>query len=211
LPALIKGNAVTAAERQAMAVRLSGFIGIPVETLLRYHLRLPAGNFMDELLKSDRQSVGRFDSRLTGPADVADGADYDPSFTTMRGNFTASIYDYLRTELKFETELPYQSLANVYPWSFGNAENRYLDVSEPLAKAMAKNRNLKVWLVTGCYDLAVPYAATQYAVRQMYLDPSVEGNIEISTLEAGHMFYTQDGPLKQFAGQFERFVNRCLH
>jgi carboxypeptidase C (cathepsin A) len=211
LPALVKGNALPPGERQAVAERLSALIGVPAETLHRFHLRLPAGVFMDELLKSDRRSVGRFDSRLTGPADAADGADYDPSFTTMRGNFTASIHTYLRSELKFETELPYQSLANVSPWNYANFENHYLDVSEPLAKAIAKNRYLKVWVITGSYDLAVPYAATQYALRQMYLDPSLEGNIEMTNLESGHMFYTQDAPLRQFAGQFEQFIKRCIH
>jgi len=206
LLALSKGNSLSDDDRKKVADRYAKLTGLPVDLVLRHHLRVPPGRFMDELLKVERRSIGRFDSRLTGLAYEADGADFDPSFELLHSSFTAGINAYLRSELKFETDLPYRSLANVSPWNYGNAENRFLDVSDSLAHAMTRNPHLKVWVISGYYDLAVPYFATDYALRQMELDPSVLKNVRFSKYEGGHMLYTQEPLLKQFTADFDEFI-----
>src|SRR5258706_1171184 len=51
--------------------------------------------------------------------------DYDPSYSAVYGSFTANFNDYVRRELKFESDLPYEILtARVRPWSFDKYENR---------------------------------------------------------------------------------------
>ncbi len=211
LIALNRGNALTEAQEKKVADRLSQLTGLPVEFVLRHHLRIPPDRFMDELLKDERLSIGRFDSRMTGISYEADGANFDPSFGLLRSTFTAAINSYLRTELKFETDLPYHSLANVGPWNFGNAENRFLDVSDSLAHAMSKNPQLKVWVISGYYDLAVPYYGTDYALRQMLLQPAVLANLRFSKYTGGHMLYTREPELKQFTADFNDFITKALH
>jgi carboxypeptidase C (cathepsin A) len=114
------------------------------------------------------------------------------------------------SELKFESELPYEILANVSPWNFSNTENRYLDVTDSLAKAMTKNPKLKVWVISGYYDLAVPYFATDHALRLMHLDPSIQANLRFNKYDGGHMVYTQEAVLKQFTADFDDFIAGAL-
>ena len=211
LLALTSGSALSEAERAKAAKRLSELCGLPLDIILRYNLRITPGQFMDELLKAKRRSIGRFDSRLTGIAYDPEGADFDPSFALLRSTFTAGINSYLRSELKFQTDLPYESLANVSPWSFGNAENHYLEVSESLAKAMSKNPHLKVWVISGYYDLAVAYFGTDQALREMHLEPAIRANLRFSKYESGHMLYTQEPILKQFTADFDDFIAGALH
>ena len=121
-----------------------------------------------ELLRSERKTIGRFDSRVTGVDRdaVGDSPDYDPSYTAVLGPYTAAVNDYVRRELKFESDLPYEILTGkVSPWNYGSARNRYLDVAETLREAMTHNPYLKVFVANGYYDLATPYLATRYHLR----------------------------------------------
>jgi carboxypeptidase C (cathepsin A) len=205
LLALAKGSSLSAEKRAEIAKQIAQLTGITEEAVLRYNLRVPPDFYMDELLRKDQRSIGRFDSRLTGIAYDANGADFDPSFATMQGNFTSAINSYLRSDLKFETELPYQSLVDVSPWNFA-AENRYLDVSEELGRAMAESPHMKVWFVAGHYDLAISYYATDYALRHIRLDPAIKGNLRFTTYETGHMPYTDEVNLKGFRDDFANFL-----
>ena len=90
------------------------------------------------------------------------------------GPYTATFYDYVRRELGFESDLPYEVLnfkANEQ-WSFAQHENRYVEVAETLRKALAINPHLKVFVANGYYDLATPYFATEYTFNHLSLDPS---------------------------------------
>ncbi len=53
-------------------------------------------------------------------------------------------------------DIPYEATANVRPWSYRQATNSYLDVSETLRSAMTQNPHLKVNICCGYYDLATP-------------------------------------------------------
>jgi carboxypeptidase C (cathepsin A) len=51
-------------------------------------------------------------------------AEYDPLLTNIMGPYTAGFYDYIRRELKFESDLPYEILSEfVHPWSYAEFEN----------------------------------------------------------------------------------------
>ena len=94
------------------------------------------------MLRNERLIIGRYDSRRTGPDSdaVSEEPGYDPSYTAVLGPFTAALNDYVRRDLKFESDLPYEILTGkVAPWNFGPAKNRYLDVAETLREAMIHN------------------------------------------------------------------------
>jgi carboxypeptidase C (cathepsin A) len=207
--ALAKGSALLESERRAVTERLAGLTGLSAEFLSQHDLRVSAGTFREELLRDQRQVIGRFDSELAGPTEGA-GGHWDPSFTTMRGNFTAAMNAYARRVLKFESELPYQTLADVSPWNFSVATNRYLQVGDDLAEAMTQNPHLKVWVLTGCYDLAVPYAATGYELLHLGLDPSIAPNLRTTVFESGHMMYTHEEELPKLKAGFAEFVKDAL-
>src|SRR5258707_15559502 len=118
----------------------------------RTNLRIKDEHFFKELLREREQTVGRLDSRFLGRdrLGVTERPEYDPLLTNVIGPYTAAFYDYIRTELKFESDLSYEILSNfVNPWSYANAENQYLYVGEALRAAMTYNPHLKVFVANG--------------------------------------------------------------
>jgi carboxypeptidase C (cathepsin A) len=206
LLALFQGDKISPDTKKEIAAKLARFIGLPADYISQLNLRIPSRIFFTHLLMDRNRQIGRYDSRFSGiryrPG--TDQPDFDPSDEAVNGPFTATFNDYVRRELHFESELPYETIANVRPWM--NAENRYLNVAEDLRKAMSRNPYLKVWVVCGHYDLATPYFAAQYNVNQMELDPSIRDNIRLTYYESGHMVYIYKPALEKLKADFITFV-----
>ena len=92
----------------------------------------------------------------TMPATDVDAAgdteEFDPSNTALRGAYMALFSDYVKSDLKWDTDLHYDTSGNVRPWTYD--QNRYMDMTEPLRQTMAKNPFLKVFIAAGYYDMA---------------------------------------------------------
>ena len=156
------------------------------------NLRVSIDRFDKELLRDQRRTVGRLDGRFNGiDRDAAgEATEFDPSYAAIFGEYTAVFNDYVRRELKYESDLPYEILTgNVRPWNYDRAQNRYVDVAETLRGAMTQNPYLKVFVANGYYDLATPFAATRYTFARMQLDPELRKNVSMDYYEAGHMMY----------------------
>ena len=208
--ALLKGSSLDDATRKAVAARVARYTGLSADWVERSQLRIDIMHFTKELLRDQHRSVGRLDSRFTGIDRVGVGAepDYDPSFTNVMGPYTAMFNEFVRGELKYEIDLPYEILnlkANEQ-WSFGEHENRFVEVVETLRQAMTVNPFLKVWVGSGYYDLATPYFATEYTFNHLGLDASLRGNITIDEYEAGHMMYLHRPSLAKLSRDLSRFV-----
>ena len=210
LLALWRGDAVPPGDQDRIANQLSRFTGLDPDYLKQEGLREPGERFSNDLLKNENRSVGRYDSRFTGirlhPG--TDREDFDPSNEAVVGPFTGAFNDYVRRELKFETDLPYETVADVNPWSL--SENKYLDVAANLKQAMSRNPYLKVWMCCGYYDLATPYFAAQSVVRGMRLDPAVRDNLQLTYYESGHMLYIDTPSREKFKSDFEQFMAKSL-
>ena len=145
LHALFKGDTLGADEKKKIAAQVSRFSGLPANYVEQLNVRVPDLLFFTHLLMDKNRTVGRLDSRFTGirynPG--TDEAEYDPSSEAVNGPVTAAFNDYVRRELKFESDLPYKTVADVKPWSWKNYENRYVNVAEDLRKAMSRNPYLK--------------------------------------------------------------------
>jgi len=209
LLALAKGDQLPDAERNDIAARLSKFLGLPVDYILRHHLKVSDYDFRYELLKADGREPGRYDSRYSAINYDEDDDLGDPSDTAIAGAFTSTINSYLRTELKFESDLPYNVLTDVGPWHFGS-ENKYLNVSEKLGRCMTENPRLKVWALCGYYDLAISYFSTQYTIAHMHLDPSVRKNLTMTTYDSGHMVYVDQTAMKTMRDDFGKFLKGAV-
>src|SRR6201999_455549 len=95
--ALSKGHNISDAELDATARQMSAYTGISVAYLKQVNLRLDLQRFRKELLRDQRRTIGRYDSRFTGiDQDAAgDGPEYDPSDTGVSGAFIGTLHDYL--------------------------------------------------------------------------------------------------------------------
>ncbi len=208
--ALMRGAALPAKERAQIAKRLARYTGLSADYIDRVNLRIEIMRFTKELLRDQRRTVGRLDSRFVGIDRDSGGEtfEHDPSMSAITGPYTATFYDYVRRELGFESDLPYEVLnfkANEQ-WSFAQHENRYVEVAETLRKAMTINPYLKVFVANGYYDLATPYFATEYTVNHLSLDPSLQGNISLGYYEAGHMMYIHLPSLAQLKQDLAAFI-----
>ncbi|MGD9101268.1 MAG: peptidase S10 [Anaerolineae bacterium] len=209
--ALMKGSALPDDEREQIAQKLARYTGLSQEYVERTNLRINIHRFVKELLRDQRRTTGRLDSRLTGiDRDAAgEGHEYDPSYAAIQGPYTATLNDYVRAELAFESDLPYEILTDrVRPWDYTKFQNQYVNVAETLREAMTKNPFLKVFVANGYYDLATPYLATQYTFEHLDLDESLKNNVSMGYYEAGHMMYTHQPSLARLKGDLADFI--CL-
>jgi carboxypeptidase C (cathepsin A) len=194
--ALMQGDRLTDAKRKDIVAKLARLTGLSSDYVDRANMRIRIDRFDKELLRTSRRTVGRLDSRFTGiDLDAAgERPEFDPSMAAISGEYTAVLNDYVRRELKFESDLPYEILTDkVRPWSYEKATNRYVDVGETLRGAMSSNPYLRVFVGNGYYDLATPFAATKYTFARMGLEPEVRKNLSMDFFAAGHMMYIDRG------------------
>ncbi|QVL30025.1 hypothetical protein KIH39_14245 [Telmatocola sphagniphila] len=211
--ALMKGAKLSEEDRQKIAQKLGDYTGLSKSFLIRANLRVDQPRFCKELLRSDRLNVGRYDSRLKGIDKDAAGErpDYDPSYASVQGTYTAMFNDYMRNQLNYKSELKYEILTGkVQPWEYGPARNRYLNVAPTLRAAMTANKNLKLFVASGHYDLATPYFATNYTLDHLGLEPEVRKNIRVSYYEAGHMMYAHKASHEKLRKDIEQFYKDAL-
>ena len=211
--ALMAGDALSATKRTEIAQKLSRLTGISADYIDRADLRIEIQRFDKELMKNERRTVGRLDGRFTGiDADAAgEQPDYDPSLAAIVGPYTATLNEYVRGELKFESDLPYEFLTGrVRPWNYEPYANRYVNVAETLRRAMTQNQFLHVFVGKGYYDLATPFFAAEYTFDHLGLDPALRSHISGGYYEAGHMMYVHHDSLMKLKQDLAQFIQASL-
>ena len=207
--ALHLGSRLDNATRVAIARQYADLSGLSVDFIQRCDLRVTLARFRKELLRERGVSVGRLDSRFTGLDRDSGGAEseFDPSMSAILGPYSAAMNHYVRAELAFESDLPYEILtARVRPWSYKEFENRHVRVSDTLREAMHHNPHLKVLVASGYYDFATPYHATRHTLDHLALHPSLRGNVRETFYEAGHMMYVHQPSLEALARDLREFI-----
>jgi carboxypeptidase C (cathepsin A) len=207
--ALMRGDAISDAEKNDVTQKVARFTGLRPEYVAQSNNRIRIDRFDKELLRDKRRTVGRYDGRFIGIDRDAAGErnDYDPSYSAVHGAFTAAFNDYVRRELKFESDLPYEVLtARVRPWSYDKYENRFLDVAETLRDSMTENQFLRVYVANGYYDLATPFAATKYTFARAQFDPEIRKNVSMGFYEGGHMMYMDRHAHGKLKGDLSAFI-----
>jgi carboxypeptidase C (cathepsin A) len=210
--ALARGDRLTAAERRQTIERLARYTGLDPGWLDATELRIEIGRFRKELLRDQKRTVGRLDSRLKGWDLLAatDTPDFDPSMAAIRTPYTAMFNHYVRTALGYQSDLTYHILGGgIGPWDWGSAGEGFPDTSEALRSAFAKNPYMKLFVASGYYDLATPYFATEYTLSHLGLDPTLRGSVTTAEYEAGHMMYIHAGELARLKSDVSAFLRQA--
>ena len=158
----------------------------------------------------------RYDARITGfdPEPMSNWPTYDPSRASYFPVYSTTFNDYVRRELKYESVLPYEVLSDrVRPWKFGESGESghgYLSVVGNLRSAMVKNPHLKIMFASGCYDLATPYAASDYTIHRLDLGPELQANITHRYYMGGHMMYHNRPSQKKLQADIVAFIRSAL-
>lgn len=207
LIALQRGNSLTAAERNTIATKLARLTGLPKQLIEDNDLQIDSSRFREYLLRDQGLIIGRYDARITGrDADKSGGSPrFDPSYAVTYGPFSAAMNSYLREELKFENDLPYEILSGVQPWNY-DARSSYPSVADRLSSAMSQNPYLRVLVLSGLRDLACPVDGVHYSVDHMQLDPAYRKNISWSEYESGHMMYVNLPDLVKLQNDLTSFL-----
>ena len=207
--ALAKGNDLTQAERSAVAQQLARLTGVSERFILDTNLRIDAGVYRTELLRGERETVGRYDSRMIGINGNAASQrqDYDPSDVAPSGAFMSAFMQYLHNDLGFSTDLQYYMGGHTGRWDYGNAGyGGYPNEVESLRLAMAKDPYLHVMVGSGYYDMATPFANAEYTFRHLGFDPTYNDRVEFKYYESGHMAYLNQASARKLKEDIANFI-----
>ncbi len=208
---LMKGDLLTEPEKNKIIDQLARYTGLTKNFIRNSHLRIPRDRFLRELLRDEQRRIGVLDSRITGSYEV-DTFLEDPSVFKATGAMVAVWNDLVKTELKYDQDIPYEFLSTKAneSWNWGSAARGYVDVAETLGKALSANRSMRVMIGSGYYDLDTSYFAAKYAANHLGLGPSLREHIRLTFYEAGHQMYTHYPSLVKLKSDAAAFVRKSL-
>jgi carboxypeptidase C (cathepsin A) len=203
--ALEKGDQLAPAEFQKAVKDLSRFTGLSAKYLEETNLRISPQRWFKELMRDKRRTMGRLDSRFLGMDVDAAGErnEYDSSEASYEGAYSATFQDYIRRDLKWNTDMFYTISANVRPWDQGPVGGP----AEALRSAMTEETNMKLLVVCGYYDLATPFNGIEQTVSHMSLEPSMRKNVSFTYYEGGHMMYIDKKAREKLHRDVDDFIN----
>ena len=214
--ALMEGDGLSGTAREKTLDRLAYFTGLSKAYLDKTNLRVSEPEFTEELLRAERKTVGRLDSRFTGISQDAlnQFSQWDPQSSSISPGYTALFMDYYYNTLKVNKANSYHVSAYArkgFDWDWKHEKNGGGFPTPPntgtdLAEAMSRNPNLKVLILNGLYDLATPFYGVEYSIDHMELEKEIKSNIIMKYYEAGHMMYTHRPSLEQFKRETADFI-----
>jgi carboxypeptidase C (cathepsin A) len=188
LPALVQGDALPPDDQATIARQLSRYTGISESFIKLNRLRMTPSDFRRELLRDQGLEISQYDTRFTFSS--GRGGQY---LDALMPPFTSAFNDYVRSELKFQSDRQYVALSDrangAWNWGPGGLTG-FLNVTDELAAAMKQSPAMKVLVARGYYDLDVPYFGTDYALNQLGLAPELRANVTRAFYESGHTLYT---------------------
>jgi len=219
--ALEKGQTISKQEEDSVAQQMSALTGLSPQFIENADLRVDLSQFRKELLRDQRQTIGRYDSRYTGidPNASGDAPDFDASDVAISGGFIGTLQGYLANDLGYRTDMQYRLSASdadgfKWDWTHKAPGSRYglqmPNTALDLAAAMRTNPYLKVLSLNGYYDMATPYFGTEYDLNHMMLEPAQQHNLEFRYYPSGHMVYLNPDALHQMRLDVQGFINEAV-
>jgi carboxypeptidase C (cathepsin A) len=219
--ALEKGQTISKEEEDSVARQMSALTGLSPQFIENADLRVGLSAFRKELLRDQRLTVGRFDSRYTGvdPDASGDAPDFDASDVAISGAFIGTLQSYLAHDLNYQTDMPYRLSASdadgfKWDWTHKAPTARYPlqtpNTALDLAAAMRTNPYLKVLSLNGYYDMATPFFGTEYDLQHMMLEPAQQRNLEFRYYPSGHMVYLNPDALHRMRLDVQSFIEEAV-
>jgi carboxypeptidase C (cathepsin A) len=217
--ALFKGNALDSASRVRIATRLESFTAIPASYFLANNLRITRPTFQTELFKKDNLKLGSDDARYIGPANGP-----EPDAAPLAEAYKA-IQRYFKEHLRVERTDEYRPRqfpptrppnaaggrggrgggGGVGAWEYSATGTPFGDFpyTASITAVMNANPKFRVVVGSGIYDMKTTTGAAEYLVSQSGWP---KARTRISHYEGGHMAYTNETALKQFADDIRQLV-----
>jgi carboxypeptidase C (cathepsin A) len=226
LPAMMRRDLLSDAERDAIVTQLARFTGLDTNQINRKTLSIITVQYSRNLLRNPPRTIGRYDSRLwrarvdtgrTGPGDPF-GSEVSLVPLARLGNGTSlALLRYMRSDLGYRSDLAYAELNDNIGYTPADADARRsrwaredasLDPSAPLTDAMTINPDLKIFDACGYYDLGSNCIGDDYVAA--HLDPRFGRNISTGRYLGGHMMYTDLGVRLAVKRDITQFIQTAL-
>jgi carboxypeptidase C (cathepsin A) len=220
-PVLFKGARATKAERQRVLDGLARYTGVSADYWDKANLRLSEGRFLQELMRDKHIVVGRVDSRYQGGdlSALSENMRYDPYGSQIAPAIVATFNDYYRQDLKVESDREYILSGDLYRnWDgshkqpdLNGQKSPFTNTAVDLAQAMTINPKMKVLILQGYFDLAVPYRSVEFVIDHLDITPDLRSNVNIEYYDAGHMMYVHPASMVKFRKDVAGFIEANGH
>ncbi|WP_199432580.1 S10 family peptidase [Qaidamihabitans albus] len=208
--ALERGARLTESQRADVVSRLAALTGLAESYVDRVNMRIEHVRFFTELLRDRGLTTGRMDGRFTTwePDGGREHMSDDASISRIIGAYSAGFNHYVRAELGYANDLPYEILSMDVnrDWSYSDFEGRHVSVVDNLSSAMRANPHLRVHVALGHYDGATPYYAAEHVLARLQIPEELRSNVETAYYPAGHMMYVHEPSRVQQAKDLAAFV-----
>jgi carboxypeptidase C (cathepsin A) len=205
LNALAKGDAISPAERDRIAKRLSALTGIDAEYFAAHGLFILKDDFRTELLKDQGLVLARYDARYATKAG-ADGRAADPN-DAVTAAYAAQLASYLKDDLKVDLADEYRlrDPGNRGDWAYGPSTSPFSDwpFGTWLAETMRAVPDMRLLIGTGLYDTTTTTGAAGHLAAHAGFPA---GRVTTRHYAGGHMAYTNPAALHQFTGDIRAFI-----
>lgn len=189
--ALRKGDALPARQMRALADEVSGFTGIPADTILKAKLRIE--EFGDLLIAGER--VGHEDGRAHAP--LAEVVKLPPPFDQPDSTMYRDTYDrifaldsWFRYGFRYRPKGPfvYLSLEANRAWDWTVADGS-IYAAEEVKTVFDHSRDFRLFLMAGYFDAATPFGGSLAAYSAARLPSS---RFLHKAYESGHAIFSDD-------------------
>ena len=215
------GGALQGAERQQALREMAEYTGLSPRLLDAWNLRISTAVFDASLLRSQRETIGRYDGTQTAasrtPGEVRPGFDASDLLSTP---YIDEFVDYLRDELHYRTTLEYGDRgdggAGIPMWTYNiggtggaggwGTRGGGNDVSQDLERTFAEDPSLRLMDCQGYFDQATPILEAQYGLWHLFLTPEALQRVQLVPFLSGHMIYAHQASREQLHADFDAFV-----
>lgn len=215
--ALLKGSLLKMDERDKVAERLAYFTGLDKNYILRSDLRILMHRFQKKLLENEGFAIGRLDGRFKGDEadEVAEGPTLgDAADYQMDGAYTAALNHYLSADLGVAMDRPYitssDEVGSAWRWRTvpdGQYwEPVYVNVAPTLGDVMRRNKDLKVLVACGYYDLITPFFDAEYTFARNGIPAEM---VKLTYYEGGHMMYNHQPDFDRLVADIRSFIGKA--
>ena len=204
-PALFKGASLSPEERADIVQKLHNYTGLSKQYLENSDLRVKPEQYRAEVMRNDGKSVGRLDGRyaINERENNRTTYSYDPSAAGIDAAYTATLMHYMRNDLGVEgIRRKYNILGGIGRWDW-QGERSDANVAPLLAQGQAENKDLRIYVANGYYDMATPFHGAEMTFNQFGFDQS---RLEMSYFEVGHMIYIHSPSLEKMCREMRDFI-----
>lgn len=204
-PALYHGSSLAPEKRSAIIQKLHDYTGLSKQYLENVDMKFTPDLYRAEVMRNERKAVGRLDGRYIINERSGNNRtySYDPSAAGIDAAYTAALMHYMRNDLGVTgIRREYNILGGIGRWNW-QGERSDANVAPLLAQGQAENKDLRIYVTNGYYDMATPFHGTEMTFNQFGFDKS---RIKMSYFEVGHMIYIHQPSLEIMTKEMREFI-----